>query len=176
MGSFVFTEVVAAAIRGTPASRTRVSSHVFGQATLHFLWATNSLPSGVSINAPSVHKWALRNGVAIRKLARVLFVEAGANLQSEDNQENRAVLLSTKVTKFKILTRRSSSSKNKVLTDLKAELHPFLAHDVEEGVLSFNYKGRNCRGSLFVLCMGVSQSHPRTMMMMMRMTLLLWKP
>ena len=77
---FSFTEVVAAAIRGTPPSRTRVSSHVFGQATLHFLWATNSLPSGVSINAPSVHKWALRNGLAIRKLARILVAKLNGNL------------------------------------------------------------------------------------------------
>ena len=64
-------QAVAAVVRASP-KRRRYSGHTFGNAILHWYGTTGSMPRGISVNCASVRDWALRNGVALRKLVAIL--------------------------------------------------------------------------------------------------------
>ena len=64
-------QAVAAVVRASP-KRRRYSGHTFCNAILHWYGSTGEMPRGISVNCASVRDWALRNGVALRKLVAVL--------------------------------------------------------------------------------------------------------
>ena len=55
-------------VRGTPASRSRLSAEVISDALCYWYHKFEQLPKGVSVHAPSVREWAARTGIALRKL------------------------------------------------------------------------------------------------------------
>ena len=60
-------EVVLATIKGA-CGRPRVSAHTLQQAILRFYTEANLYPSGVYSDIPAVQTWALKYGMAIKKL------------------------------------------------------------------------------------------------------------
>ena len=61
-------EAIAAAVRGTPRSRRRLSSYVYMDAILYYYNENNVLPRGITIATQAVRDYACRAGLALRKL------------------------------------------------------------------------------------------------------------
>ena len=62
------SQVVAAIVKGTLRSRLRFSSHIICAAILDWYSRCNLTPRGISVQAASVHDWALRTASACRKM------------------------------------------------------------------------------------------------------------
>ena len=97
------------------------------------------MPRGISINCASVRDWALRNGVALRKLVAILNGYTDLFLYSTDSCKmcisspditiSSGLLIndsSSKASKFKKLCRRTTNSHDHALKELKEELHMYL--------------------------------------------------
>ena len=179
-------KAIAAVIRGSPPTRKRYSSKVIGEGLRYWYSKYKQLPRGVSIHAPAVREWSLRNGVALQKLATCLYVARklfelfcdgsvtgwqvlmyglmyGESLPLLEDPKCLACVVrfpcfqvpqlwqllaavthssKSQATRFKRLTRRSESSKNRVLGGLKAELRGSL------GAKRPNYNENNKKKSL----------------------------
>ena len=61
-------EAIAAAVRGTPRSRRRLSSYVYMDAILYYFNEQNVLPKGITTASQAVRDYACRAGLALRKL------------------------------------------------------------------------------------------------------------
>lgn len=65
-------QVIAAAVRGTPISRKRLSAYVYMDGLLYYLNNNDVLPRGITILTPAVRDYACKAGLALRKLAACL--------------------------------------------------------------------------------------------------------
>ena len=66
----LLTEAVVAAMKACQ-QRKRYSAHVFADSIIHWYSTTKQMPRGISANCSAVRDWALRTGVALRKLVLV---------------------------------------------------------------------------------------------------------
>ena len=72
LGPCLMSKAIAAVVRGSSPNRSRLSAEVIGEALRYWYWRYKQLPRGVSIHAPVVEEWAVRSGVALRKLVTLL--------------------------------------------------------------------------------------------------------
>ena len=118
---------MAAIIRGWNPKRRRFSAMLIKEALVYWYHEDKLCPRGVSVYADSVQDWCLRTGHAARKLAasqqhRCISLYCCAVMCPGPPSD----LCGAQASKFKRLSRRARSSRNKALRALKVELRDYL--------------------------------------------------